>query len=57
MDHQLAVQMASDWLALRALWDEVAEADRAAVLAYFRLPENDLMNFDLTQLVVAYEAL
>lgn len=57
MSPQLATQMATDWLALRAAWSEVSAADQAEALAYFLLPENDLMNFDLAQLVTAYEAL
>lgn len=50
-----AAQMADDWLALRPLWDEVAEPDRAAAMAYFQLPETTLFNADRAQLVAAYE--
>jgi len=57
MSHQLAVQTATDWVALRAVWAQVAMADRAAALTYFRLSESDLMNFTLAQLIAAYEAL
>jgi len=57
MSHQLAVQTATDWVALRAVWAQVAVADRAAALTYFRLSESDLMNFTLAQLITAYEAL
>jgi hypothetical protein len=49
--------MATDWVALRAVWAEIATPDRAAALAYFRLSESDLMNFTLAQLIAAYEAL
>lgn len=47
--------MADDWLALRALWDEVAEPDRAAALAYFQLPPPVLFDFDRADLVDAYQ--
>ena len=57
MNHQLATQVATDWLALRAVWAQVAAADQAAALSAFILSESDLMNFNLTQLVAAYEAL
>jgi len=48
--------LASDWFALRAVWADVPEADRAAALAYFLLPEADLMSFTREQLVAAYES-
>lgn len=80
-----AVRLASDWVALREVWNSlriplhdedgnviyqddgvtpiyvltnsVAAADQAETLAYFLLPEIDLMNLTLEQLVAAYEAL
>lgn len=57
MDAAVANNLASDWLALRAAWDEVPEADRATALSYFLLPEADLMAFDRAALVAAYEAI
>lgn len=56
MDAATANLLASDWLALRAALDEVPEVDRAPPLAYFLLPEADLMAFDRAALVAAYEA-
>lgn len=56
MSHQLAVRMASDWVALRIVWAQVSATDRAAAYAYFRLSQSDLTNFTFAQLVAAYEA-
>lgn len=52
----LASQMADEWLALRAVWDQVPPADRDAALTYFRLPEPDLTSFTREQLLAAYIA-
>lgn len=57
MNRQLATQVATDWLALRAVWAQVAAADQAAALSAFILSESDLVSFNLAQLVAAYEAL
>lgn len=57
-NHQQAVLLASDWVALRAVWPaQIAARDQAPVLTLFELPSNTLLNSTFAQIVAAYEAL
>lgn len=57
-NHQQAIVLASDWIALRAIWPaQVATRDQASVLTFFELPSNTLLNSTFVQIVAAYEAL
>lgn len=54
MPLSVANQMASDWLALRAVWSQVPVNERVKALAYFQLSEANLMSFTRAQLITAF---